>query len=139
MKTTHTAPAWSIQLVQQVCADYKRALPDKLSWYDKNRVHTSGHTKYARWHGLNQIHISAGKDEWEHRVVVLHELAHHIMGKTRKGTLQGHSLKFWRLLFDLAINYGNVDDLYKRDIELAQGWRPGTRKLATVAYDELPK
>lgn len=135
MKSSKTAPVWAVNLVTQVCSDYKRALPMKFQWYNRNRKHSCGHTMYDG----SKVHVAAGTDEWEHRPVLLHELTHHLISKTRKGRKAGHSLGFWKLYFELNAKYANIEDAYKRDIELATEWRPGTRRKAIMAYDLLPK
>lgn len=135
MKTTKTAPQWAIELVEQVCKDYRRKLPRKLQWFNTKRQHTSGYTRYDG----SKIHISAGKDEWEHKPVLLHELTHQVIAKTRKGQSENHSMRFWRLLFEFGERYKCVELIRQRDIALATEWRPGTRKKAQIAYDQLPK
>lgn len=134
MKTTSTAPQWAIDLVIQVCKDYNRALPKKFQWYNTKDTHTSGHASY---HGV-KIHISAGIDDWEHNPVVLHELSHHIVSKTKAGKRVGHSKRFWELFWELSERYGNVSLSYNRDVTLAREWRPNTRAKALIAYDKLP-
>jgi len=133
MKTTKTCPQWAIELVTEVCKDYKRATPKKFQWYNASHKHTSGHAKYDG----SKIHISAGQDNWEHNPVLLHELSHHIAGQTKRG--RGHNKRFWELFWELSQSYGDVRLSYKRDVELATEWRPGTRIKASIAYDKLPK
>lgn len=135
MKVTKTAPEWATNLVIQVCAEYKRSLPKVFQWYNTKDKHTSGHASYYG----KKIHISAGKDDWEHKPVLLHELSHHIVSKTAKGKKRGHDKRFWELFWELSELYGSVELSYKRDVEMAREWRPGTRTKALVAYDKLPK
>lgn len=134
MKVTKTAPRWATELVTQVCADYKRSKPVKFQWYNTKHKHTSGHASYYG----RKIHISAGTDGWEHNPVLLHELSHHIVSKTRRGKKRGHDIKFWSLFWELSEQYGNVELSYKRDVELARKWRPESRAKALVAYDRRP-
>jgi predicted SprT family Zn-dependent metalloprotease len=128
MKTTSTTPAWAVALVIEVCAEYKRRTPDKLQWYNTSDKSTSGRTLY---NGA-KIHISAGTDEWEHRIVLLHELAHHILAKG--GRRKGHSKAFWELFIELNKNHGDIALAYKRDVVMHQEWYDGGRIKATEAF-----
>lgn len=122
MKTTYSTPAWAVMLVKQVCTDYSRAMPTELHWYSLNigggydkidtadggykyifkaRNSSSGNT--GRHNG--RIHISAGADEQDQKLVLLHELAHHIMNKTKKGRAANHNTTFWMLAFELYKKY----------------------------------
>ena len=131
MRVTTTAPDWARPLVEQVCADYKRALPEKLQWYNTKEKHTSGHTRYS-----GKIHVSAGTDSWEHLPVLLHELAHWIIGRTPKGRRAGHNLAFWQLVAQLNAKHGDLGLAFKREVSLATEWRPGTRKTAVAVFAE---
>lgn len=128
MKTSIKTPDWAISLVEQVCRDYKRKLPGKFQWYVSSHKSTSGRASYDG----RRIHISAGTDDWEHRVVLLHELAHHV---NAKGGKHGHTKRFWLLLCELSEKYGDINLTYKRDVELTRQWRPGTRVTALEAFD----
>lgn len=123
MKVTKTCPQWAIDLVTKVCKDYKRALPKQLQWYQSDlRDKSSGHA------GWGKIHITAGCDELDSRLVLLHELAHHITQKTQKvkrryayhsrnsRVFEGHSIRFWRLAVTLYKENG-VDMEYAFDRE----------------------
>ena len=145
MQTTSTTPNWAVELVEQVCKDRRRAVPSRLQWYDrskstkvyrtwnedgsrslkiKNQEYTSG------WTTVGKIHISAGTSEEDQKLVLLHELAHHLLNKTKKSRLQGHSIRFWRLAFELYHQYGvDLGYAYQRE--------KNYKKKATVAYLEL--
>lgn len=127
MKTTSTAPTWAVELVVEVCAAYKRRTPDLLQWYATKEKYSSGHASYSG----KKIHISAGTDEHEQRVVLLHELAHHILAKRGR---QGHSKRFWELFIELNIKHGDIKKAYWRDVEMATKFRPGTRVKAIEAF-----
>lgn len=139
MKASKTAPHWAIDLVHQVCSDYKRKLPGLLQWYNVQRGSASGYT----WFNGKKIHISACHDDTENKIVLLHELAHHIVSKTRKGKREGHSLRFWRLVFELSQRYGTgVDETYKREVEsyvIKRYLNPSYRAKAVWAYEEIKK
>lgn len=103
MKTSKTMPDWAVELVKQVCKDYNRTLPARVQWYRRRfRKHTSG---FTRWGG-KEIHISAGSDEYDQELVLLHELAHYLVMRTKKGRHESHSIRFWRLAFELYDRYG---------------------------------
>lgn len=147
MKTTYSTPQWAIELTEQVCKDYTRSLPKELQWFKRNtgggyervelgegrysykkvpRKYSSGWTRSIG----NKIHIAAGTDESDQKLVLLHELAHHILNKTKKGRHQGHTLKFWRLAFQLYIKYEvGLEKGYEREKHY--------RGKATWAYNEL--
>lgn len=148
MKTTYSAPAWAITLIKEVCSEYDRALPTELHWYSLNigggydkvevepgtwryvpkvRPSSSGN---ARPNG--RIHISAGEDKMDQRLVLLHELAHHIMMKTKKGRQAHHNTVFWKLAFELYERY-NVDMKY------AQKRETNYRKTAGVVFERYFK
>lgn len=136
-------PEWAEELTIQVCKDYRRRLPEQMwrksfdrHWVERftkedgtrlfiKRINNSSSGSYTRTRNL--IKIRAGSDEQDQRLVLLHELAHHIMGRNKA---HGHSLKFWRIAFELYKRYGvDMDYAYKREKDY--------RKLATVAYNEI--
>lgn len=130
MKSSKTAPEWAVNLMIQVCADYNRALPKKFQWFNRSRQETCGHVSFHQ----NKLHVAAGKDDWQHKPVLLHELAHWIMGKTSKGRKAGHNKKFWQLFWELNETYGSLELAYERDVKLAREWRPNTRAWAVNTY-----
>lgn len=149
MKTSQKTPAWAIELVNQVCNDYKRTLPEVLSWkalratpkwtYYRDgsrrlvlpRTSSSGTTykEYVKsWRpyklGKGKIHVTAGKSLEDQKLVLLHELAHWIVIKNKT---QGHTSAFWDLAFELYKRYDvGLDKAYEREKHY--------RKQATVAY-----
>lgn len=126
MKTTKSMPKWAAELTEQVCADYKRALPRKVQWYRRTRHNfTSG---FTRWGG-KEIHISAGAYEYDQELVLLHELAHYLVMRTKKGRRESHSMRFWRLAFELYDRYGI-------DLDYAIYREEHYRAKATWAYQE---
>lgn len=137
MKYTNSTPSWAVELVLQVCKDYRRRAPSELRWYQSNKEHSNGH-----WNWFNsKIFIRAGTDKAEQRVVLIHELAHCIIGKSRKTRYKrfSHTIKFWRLFWELSARYGDVEESYQRDVIQFQKWYPGSRVKAQQAYDQRPK
>lgn len=105
MQTSSTMPQWAIDLVTQVCKDYKRRLPYRVDWYNSNKdgkQYTNGTT----WTYEDRIFIRAGFDKYDQELVLLHELAHYIIAKSKRGLREGHSLRFWKLAFELYFKYG---------------------------------
>lgn len=99
------APAWADELVAQVAATHGITLP-RLSWRAAKGETSSGvyyRTKAA-------ITVSAGQDHAEVRMVVLHEMAHHlahVLGRAEKG----HGEAFYFICWALYIAYGVPMDL----------------------------
>lgn len=146
------APLWAIQLVETVCKEYRRAKPSTFKWRQlKRRTASSGRAwtpgksglleprrlkngkvKYRRSTGI--VHISAGTDVKDQRLVLLHELSHHIAGRSRD---EHHGIRFWRLAFELYERYG-LELEYAYAAEMRHGSRvAGGRAKATQAYDEI--
>lgn len=146
------APLWAVELTNQVCTDYHRKSPN-LDWHQRRD------RKYKRWqHGQTEdggrylqrvtivqpagqytsgttwpsgrVLVRAGTDAADAKLVLLHELAHHILNKTRSGRRQGHSIRFWRLAFQLYQRYGvDLDYAFSREKDY--------KVKATQAYQEL--
>lgn len=93
-----TAPQWATRLVERVCAEYEVPVPP-MTWHRGKSRWTSGRT----WE--DRIHVTAGKDAKDRRLVLLHELAHHVLNHT--GHLKDHhSARFWTVAFDLYAAHG---------------------------------
>lgn len=120
-------PQWAVDFVQQVCKDYKRALPLEFKWI--NDHHSNWSSGWTAYDG-SKILIRAGHDGYDQELVILHELAHHIVSKSKKKL--GHSIKFWKLAFELYDRYG---------IELGYALyrEEGYRAKATQAYNYMMK
>lgn len=147
MKTTYSTPQWAIELVEQVCKDYARSKPLELQWFDRTqntkRMYIEHHEDGRRtwqtepirsssgttWAYRQKIHISAGSDVKDQKLVLLHELAHHILNKTKKGRGQGHTTKFWKLAFELYERYGI-------DMKTAFNREKGYRATAAKVYEK---
>ena len=143
MKISGNAPEWATELFVTVCKDYNRGLPSTFKWANCNRKCSSGVTrpswytymrrtkggKLVKTRHYGEVSVRAGSDEQDAKLVLLHELAHHIVGRTISGRRQGHSMKFWRLAFELYERYGV-------DMEYAFGREKGYKAKATVAYEQ---
>jgi hypothetical protein len=129
-------PSWASELLVIICKQYKRK-PPKLHWHQAKSYRSadwqpvngkmvlvnvvkkarSGSSGYASPH--HGIHVFAGTDPVDQRLVLLHEAAHWLT-KPRKGskTAWGHTVKFWATHFALCDKYG-VD----LQVALARGKR----------------
>ncbi len=137
MTQTSTAPAWAVAMIEEVCKDYNRALPKQFSWYNTKSKDSSGRTYMSG----KRLHVSAGTDVADQKLMLIHELAHHILAKTRTGRKAHHSLKYWRLHFELADKYGDgAEKHYEREYVAFNVWRTmlgsEQRAKAKWAYDE---
>ena len=91
-------PAWALDLVERVCIRNVRSVPDLVWRRPKGRVESSGRCTYSR------ITISAGKDRFGQKRVLLHELAHWV--RKGPGARWGHDDTFYRALYRLAKEEG---------------------------------
>lgn len=85
-------PAWAQDLVAQVCDEAGRQPPRHVTWWRRSDPWSSGHTSK----GEGRIHVTAGTDERDQRLVVLHELAHWLSPPGHH-----HSRHFWQLTWTL--------------------------------------
>lgn len=152
MKISGEAPQWAIDLISQVCDDYNRTKPGELLW--KPSLHTwtnasSGNCKYAKINGrqiyywirlkngkmkrrpfTGRITIRYGSDERDQKLVILHELAHWIASRSKRG--QSHTVIFWKKAFELYEKYGiDMDYAYNRE--------KGYKQKATAVYERYYK
>lgn len=130
MKIKGEAPEWATELFKKVCKDYNRGLPSLFIWSNRSARSSSGYTrphwytaikykkdgtKYLKHH-YGELCVRAGTDVQDQTLVLLHELAHHIVGRTKKGRNSGHSIAFWKLAFELYDKYGvDMDYAFKRE------------------------
>lgn len=88
---TRPVPTWAADLVAEVCAAYGR-LPPRVQWWQRPGRYSSGHTAKAEGY----VHVTAGTDPMDQRLVVLHELAHWL-GRPD----WAHRRAFWGLAWQL--------------------------------------
>ena len=145
VKATQNTPDWAVSLVEQVCKDYNRAKPADLVWHNSKHVKSGGVTYYAKTMSGKQmlkrtktgrlvvfrgkIRLSAGTDEIDQKLVLLHELAHWIVVR---GKATGHTVRFWKQAFELYERYGI-------DLEYAHSREKYYRKTATSVYEKAFK
>ena len=120
-------PAW----VGEVAADVRTlfGVPSKrllILWRTGTNRYSSGHSKS----GTGEIVITAGRDEWDQGVVVLHELAHWL---NRRGT--AHRKPFWTTFWQLVEHFG----LDMAAVLKAEAETRGQVKAATVYAERRAK
>lgn len=140
------APQWAADLMNEAFeyAGFKEskqrggariyAIPT-LIWKTHDKKYTSGHAKYGYRYsrGFNgrtriqkpQIIIRAGTDEWEHKMVLLHEVAHHLCAWN-----VSHSETFWRKAWALYDHFG-LD--HKRCLDRERKWT-GSKRVHTKMF-----
>ncbi len=101
-----TAPSWALELVATVCADANVA-PPRLTWRRRAGDASTGVTR--RHDGM--IAVRAGTDTLDHRLTLLHELAHWLSppprARRRRSTHHGRS--FYAIAFELYRRHGLAD------------------------------
>jgi len=100
------APAWALEIVREVCEAAGVPLPT-LRWRRSERSYSSGSTRW--WEGT--IAVTAGRDEVDRRVTLLHELAHWIAPRRRRrrGRVAHHDAAFYATAFALYRRHGVSD------------------------------
>lgn len=96
-------PAWAGALVAEVCL--AAAVPTPLlRWRRAARSAASGVTRQA----AGTIAVTAGTDELDQRLTLLHELAHWLgpRPRRRRGRVAHHGLDFYAIAFELYERHG---------------------------------
>lgn len=146
-------PEWATELIQEVCRDHRRKLPtvywkqarSNVKWgedKDENGRHirtltfrtgSSGSTR--TWQGI--IKINAGSDVADQKLVLLHELAHHLTAKSKKGKREHHSLRFWRIAVELYAKHGiDMQVAYNREKNYKEKAKWAFREWAIKEVDK---
>lgn len=96
------APAWARALVRAVCEE-ARVEPPLLRWRRAARGPSTGLARV----GTGSISVTAGTDELDQRVTLLHELAHWLGPRgRRRGRAAHHDAAFFRVAFELYRRHG---------------------------------
>jgi len=100
------APRWATDLVHEVCAAASTSEP-ALRWRRARRSASSGVTRRS----LGSVSVSAGTDELDQRLTLLHELAHWLGPVPRRGgrRVLHHDARFYGVAFDLYRRHGIPD------------------------------
>lgn len=97
------APDWARALVADVCRA-AAVPPPLLRWRRAARAAASGVTRQA----AGTVAVTAGTDELDQRLTLLHELAHWLGPKRRRrrGRVAHHDLDFYNVAFGLYLRHG---------------------------------
>ncbi len=97
------APAWAASLIGEVCAAAAVPAP-VVRWRRAGRSASSGVTCQA----AGTISVTAGTDELDQRLTLLHELAHWLgpRPRRRRGRVAHHDAAFFATAFDLFRRHG---------------------------------
>lgn len=100
------APRWATELVREVCAAAAISEP-MVRWRRAHRPASSGVTRRS----LGSISVTAGTDELDQRLTLLHELAHWLgpAPRRRRGRVLHHDARFYGVAFDLYRRHGIPD------------------------------
>jgi hypothetical protein len=100
------APPWATELVREVCAAAGTPEPT-VRWRRARRSASSGLTRRS----LGSISVTAGADELDQRLTLLHELAHWLgpVPRRRRGRVLHHDARFYGVAFDLYRRHGIPD------------------------------
>jgi hypothetical protein len=100
------APAWARGLVHDVCSAAGVTLPT-LRWRRALRSASSGVTRRTS----GSISVTAGTDELDQRLTLLHELAHWVgpLPHRRRGRIPHHDARFYVTAFGLYRVHGIPD------------------------------
>lgn len=100
------APAWARELVHEVCAGAGLPQP-ALGWRRSSRASSTGLTRVRE----GTISVTAGTDEMDQRVTLLHELAHWLGPRPhrRRGRVVYHDAGFFGIAFELYRRHGIPD------------------------------
>ena len=108
-------PTWAKELAIQAVEENSRRKVPPIAWRKSSIGCSSGKARmYSQKSGFMKysfILIRAGSSEQDQKLVLLHELAHWMCSRK-----EHHSMKFWRLAFDLYAKYG-VDSEYAKQRE----------------------
>jgi hypothetical protein len=99
-------PAWAGQMVRGVCASAGVAQPT-VRWRHARRPTSSGVTRRM----TGSISVTAGTDELDQQLTLLHELAHWLgpVPRRHRGRVAHHDARFYRIAFELYGRHGIPD------------------------------
>lgn len=99
-------PSWASEIVQEECAAAGVAEP-LVRWRHARRSASSGVTRRS----AGSISVTAGTDDLDQRLTLLHELAHWLgpVPRRRRGRVLHHDARFYAIAFDLYRRHGVPD------------------------------
>lgn len=130
-------PKWVERLVTEVCTEAGADEPTVTWRRSRDAVLSSGRHLPSD----HRIVVTAGSDRRDQRLVVLHELAHHLTPGVRHGDV------FWAVAWRLYQQYGNAAYALKREagyranattVAVRQGIR-GAKAAAITATEDRAK
>jgi hypothetical protein len=100
-------PAWASELIDAVCSEAGVEPPAVVRWRRRRGPHSSGVTRPS----VGMISVSAGSDELDARLTLLHELAHWVAPRARRvrGRMAHHDRAFYSRAFPLYRAHGIPD------------------------------
>jgi hypothetical protein len=92
------APPWASEIVRDECAVAGVAEPT-IRWRHARRSASSGVTRRS----AGSVSVTAGTDQLDQRLTLLHELAHWLgpVPRRRRGRVLHHDARFYAIAFDL--------------------------------------
>lgn len=92
------APTWASEIVRAACVAAGVA-PPVIRWRHARRSASSGVTRRS----AGSISVTAGTDDLDQRLTLLHELAHWLgpVPRRRRGRVLHHDARFYAIAFDL--------------------------------------
>jgi len=120
------APAWAARLVEEVC-NAAGVPPPVLRWRRAARSASSGVAHVT----VGTISVTAGTDELDQRLTLLHELAHWLgtRPRRRRGRVTHHDAAFFMTAFELYRRHGIPD---AEALERESGRHPSALRHARV-------
>jgi hypothetical protein len=115
------APQWVLDLAEDVVKKHTHKRIPVITWRQGHGFHSSG-----REFGIEKrIAITAGTDEQDQKLVVLHELAHYLCPVKAH-----HNMRFWRTAWMLYKEYDIPEEYaFKREQDY--------KKKAVTAFNEM--
>jgi hypothetical protein len=119
-------PEWVSIIIDEVCARYRVRRP-RVQWWRREERWSSGHWDRHAY----KLHVTAGTDELDQRLVLLHELAHLLRDHRAKKPAH-HDVRFWRIAWDLYEHYGIADHAAEREVHSAKAMAERRRRERLV-------
>ncbi|MGE3908896.1 MAG: hypothetical protein AB7K36_06075 [Chloroflexota bacterium] len=105
-------PSWATDLVAQIAAELSRTdLPTLLWWRMRQYRWSSGLTQATPMLKRQVITVRQGNEPVDATMVLLHELAHWLVGTTEQ-----HSERFYAQAFRLYAAHGDVEHAFRREL-----------------------
>jgi hypothetical protein len=124
VKVAEKMPAWAERIVHDVCRNAKMPIP-AVEWKHREGIHSSGLCYPANFRNMaGRIIIRCGWDDNDAKLVLLHELAHHLT------PTHNHSHQFWKVAMRLYKKY-------RLNPEYVLSRESGYRKASVKAFEQV--